>query len=151
LLNHTQPYPDVVKGLNQLKHDFGSNIVLLICTNKPEHLAQKLVKHSVLCEIFNPVNKFVTGAVQGQPQKPNAQHVVRAINTGCSSLDVSADNILIVGDGRNDILVAHELNCKSIAVTYGFSDRNQLETLNPTWIADNFIEVAGIITKWIRL
>jgi phosphoglycolate phosphatase len=139
-----------LEGLTRLKSDFGASIVLLICTNKPEQLAQKLVKHSVLNGFFDPVNKFVTGAVLGQPQKPDRLHVIRAINNASNITSAPADNVIIVGDGRNDILVAHTLKCRSIGVTYGFSERAQLEALRPTVVVDNFYQVTEVVTKWIR-
>ena len=136
-------------GLRHIRDRYKGNVLQLICTNKPERLARKLVEKSPLAEFFTPPEKAVTGAVPGLKQKPNKEHVLRAMDCFLGTRQFSVNRMIIVGDGKNDIKSATELGCRSIAVTYGFSDPMALRELNPTVLVDGFDQAISQITQWI--
>ena len=124
---------------------------LVVCTNKPETLAQKLVAHTELAPFFIPAAKFVTGAVPGLKQKPHPAHVHRALKTALGDdFEINPSKTIVVGDGHNDIEVAHALGCRSIAVTYGFGDEHALAKLKPTATVGDFSQVTSLLSSWIR-
>jgi len=134
-------------GLHKLQATF-PNAQLIICTNKPQDLARSLVEKSDLAKIFP--RHAVTGAVTGSPQKPDPNHILRAVDEFVRGAMLDPERTIVVGDGANDIIAAHELNCRSIAVTYGFSDAAVLSSFRPTAVVDTFDEVVKLIIDWIK-
>ena len=61
------------------------------------------------------------------------------------------ENTIIIGDGKNDILAANEIQCKSVAVTYGFSTEQELLEYHPTKILNSFNEVTNQILQWVYI
>ena len=53
---------------------------------------------------------------------------------------------IMIGDGHNDVLVAHAAGVPSIAIRSGYS-RIPLEELRPSIIIDNFEEVPDAVTR----
>ena len=109
-----------------------------------------MIANSALNEFFPP--NFVTGAVSGLPQKPDRLHIIRALETCCGKETMLLpENTIIIGDGKNDILAASEIQCKSVAVTYGFSTEQELLEYHPTKILNSFNEVTNQILQWVYI
>jgi phosphoglycolate phosphatase len=51
----------------------------------------------------------------------------------------------MVGDTTHDLLMAKAAGIRCIAVTYGVHDMATLRACGPTWLADSFREVVGLL------
>lgn len=149
IAEHTAPYPGVVQGLERIAQA-EPRVVLCVCTNKPHELAVELLQRSPLARYFAPVDLFCTGAKPSVPKKPDAKHLVHAIEQTAKVVGVHPSHVLMVGDGRNDVLVAQSLGCASVAVTYGYGAEAELVGLGASHVAHSFEQATEQILTWIR-
>ncbi|KAH9258641.1 hypothetical protein BASA81_003143 [Batrachochytrium salamandrivorans] len=148
IAKHTASYDGVMQGLERIAQT-NPLVVMCVCTNKPHELAVELLHHSPLAKYFSPVDLFCTGAKPSVPKKPNTEHLVHAIEQTGKIGVINPNNVLMVGDGRNDILVAKSLGCASIAVTYGYGAEAELAGLEPNHVAHTFEQATEQILTWI--
>ncbi|MBB4954079.1 phosphoglycolate phosphatase [Agrobacterium vitis] len=125
----SQPYAGLINALDRLE---SAGFRLAVCTNKMEGLARPLLDGLGLTRYF----AAITGGDTFDVRKPDAQHLLGTIEKAGGS----PQRAIMVGDSRNDILVAHNANVPSIAVPFGYSDVD-VATLNPTVIIDHFDEL----------
>jgi phosphoglycolate phosphatase len=125
----SQPYDGLVDALNRFET---AGYELAVCTNKMEGLARPLLEGLGLTRYFAAITGGDTFAVR----KPDAQHLIGTIKKAGGD----PQRAIMVGDSRNDILVAQNANIPSIAVSFGYSDVD-VATLNPTVIIDHFDEM----------
>lgn len=109
-LDHTQPYCHIVSQL-QLLCDQG--IDLAVYTNKPDYLAQKIVK-----SCFPLSFKFVQGQTDQFPVKPDPAFLNYYFAKHGHS------NAIFIGDSNVDIETGKRCGLKTIGVTWG----NRLES-----------------------
>ncbi|STQ91291.1 phosphoglycolate phosphatase [Iodobacter fluviatilis] len=105
----TKLYHGVANTLNEL-HDCGYR--LAIVTNKPERFTQPLLKELGIGNVFDVI---VSGDTLPN-RKPHAEPLQYVME----KLAVSADELLMVGDSKNDILAARAAGCKVAYVSYGY-------------------------------
>lgn len=154
LYNEGVPYPGVAQGLCRLRdHPLSQQgaLHMVICTNKPEHVARTVIAGQPALREFFPEDHYITGAVKGLGHKPDKAHLVRAIETFAQSENMVLDSsrIIMIGDGVPDIQVAHNIKCRSIGLTYGFTDREDLIATSPTTLVDDFPKAIDQILDWI--
>ena len=107
----TRPYPGVAAGLALLK---SLGIPLAVVTNKSETLAVKLLRALGLADHFS----LIVGGDTLSEKKPSPAPLLYAAET----LGVPPQNMLMVGDSRNDILAARAAGCPAVGVSYGYAD-----------------------------
>ena len=107
----TRPYPGVAAGLELLK---SLGIPLAVVTNKSETLAVKLLRALGLADHFS----LIVGGDTLSEKKPAPAPLLYAAET----LGVPPQNMLMVGDSRNDILAARAAGCPAVGVSYGYGD-----------------------------
>lgn len=122
----TSPYPGITDMLSLLNH---KGLKLAIASNKYQLATENLVSH------FFPEIPFV--AVLGQrtdvPIKPNPQIIYDIMSTA----DVIPEEVLYVGDSGVDMQTGFNAGIDTIAVSWGFRSRTELETYNPMAIIDH--------------
>lgn len=132
-------FPGVTEGLRTLR-DHG--VTLAVATSKFYRSADALLVAAGLRDWFD----LVVGADQVTNPKPAPDMgllILRQFGT-------PADRAVMVGDTTHDLLMASAAGVRSIAVTYGVHNRQQLEAANPTWIADTFEEVVNRMVTELR-
>lgn len=127
---HTTIYDGVLELLEALK---GQGITLVCITNKPEQPALKLLKTLKLYEYF----AFVLGGDTLARKKPDPL----PLNHALEKLGLQANDAVMVGDSKFDILAGHNANMQSIAITYGYNHGEAVTESNPTVVVDNFKEL----------
>lgn len=127
---HTSIYDGVIELLDTLK---GQGITLVCITNKPEQPALKLLKTLKLYEYF----AFVLGGDTLARKKPDPL----PLNHALEKLGLQANDAVMVGDSKFDILAGHNANMQSIAITYGYNHGEAVTESNPTVVVDNFKEL----------
>lgn len=133
IADRTRAYPETEAGLGLLK---SLGIPLAVITNKNEVLAVKLLEALGLSDYFS----LVLGGDSLPEKKPSPAPLLHAAEV----LGVSVENMIMVGDSRNDILAAKAAGCPSIGVTFGYGDMAELskhEATRPDWTIGSLPEI----------
>lgn len=115
IADHTRPYPETEAGLGLLK---SMGLPLAVVTNKSELLAIKLLKELGLSDYFS----LILGGDSLPEKKPSPMPLLHTAEV----LGVAAENMLMVGDSRNDILAAKAAGCFCAGVSFGYGDMYDL-------------------------
>ena len=133
IADRTHAYPETEAGLGLLK---SLGIPLAVITNKNEVLAVKLLEALGLSDYFS----LVLGGDSLPEKKPSPAPLLHAAEV----LGVPVENMIMVGDSRNDILAAKAAGCPSIGVTFGYGDMAELskhEATRPDWTIGSLPEI----------
>ncbi len=110
-------YPGVERTLSILSR---KKIILNVCTNKNQLLADKVLKELKIKKYF----KIVLGSSDSLKLKPHTE----MLSFIMKKLRLRKNETIMVGDSLNDIFPARILNIRSIFVTYGFGENFKLNT-----------------------
>ena len=133
-LSETIILPKVYETLEYLREE---GYHLGLATNKDQAPTENILEHFKIRNFFCSV---VGGDVL-PVQKPNAGHLIHTVESGGS-----VHEAIMIGDGHNDVLVAHAAGVPSIAIRSGYS-RVPLEELCPSLVVDTFDEVPAALTR----
>lgn len=105
---------------------------LLVCTNKYERFARKLL------DALGGLDRFdaITGGDTFAVKKPDPQHLIQT----AALAGVDAARCIMIGDSINDIAAAQAMDMPVVAVDFGYSDV-PVETLNPDRVISAFSEL----------
>ena len=111
----TDFYPGIPELLAELK---AKSIPLAVLSNKPHPFTLEIVQ-----KLF-PKNTFaaILGNREGLPHKPNPKGAFEI----AKSFGVSPEECILIGDSTMDLDTAENAGMKSIAVTWGYHDRERL-------------------------
>ena len=130
----TTVFEGVREGLGHLR---AAGLDLFIATVKPTSIAQKVLVDLDLRDYFSGV----AGASMGPERRDKTAIIAHAMG----AFDLDAGNSIMVGDRDQDILGARANGLSSLAVTYGFGHRDELEAATPDHSADHFSDVSRIL------
>ena len=122
---------------------------MCVCTNKPQTPADLIIGKLGLDEFFPSGTGLVVGGDFCPVRKPNPGHLLLAAEM-CKAYyaeegqEDKERGIIMVGDGHNDVKVAHNAGVPVLALTYGYS-RIPLAELQPTVLLDNFDEIPSAL------
>ncbi len=129
LLDHTTLLPGVYpvfESLHPKSH-------LTVLTNKSERYAKKILDGLGVARFFD----LIVGERNGTPPKPDPD----ALRGIMAQLNGTPATTLMVGDGKNDILVAQKAGCQSCAVADTPEKRRQLEIFQPDFLITHMEEL----------
>lgn len=127
-------YENVPEILEILKD---KNIRIALLTTKAQDQADLNIKYLKLDKYFD----IVMGRRPGIAHKPSPQQLEMI----CESLNVNAQETLMVGDSEMDIQCGKNANSFTCGVTYGYRTTEVLKNENPTFLINNLIELKKII------
>ncbi|MBD1558406.1 phosphoglycolate phosphatase [Vibrio sp. S9_S30] len=127
-------YTNVRDTLVTLK---AAGYTLALVTNKPSKFVPEVLEQHQLSELFSDV----LGGDAFPEKKPDPV----ALNWLLQKHDVKAEEMLMVGDSKNDILAAQNAGCHSFALTYGYNHGEPISEANPDFVADNIAEILNIV------
>jgi phosphoglycolate phosphatase len=131
MLDTTKPYPGVVDLLTRLQ---GKQKAIL--TNKAFKFTKAILDGLGLTKLF----PLIVGGDTVERKKPFTEGIESILRkTGRSK-----DRSVMIGDGRNDILVAKKAGVTSVYVTYGFTTFNRLDGIIPDYVMDSPMEILEI-------
>lgn len=110
---------------------------LFIATSKPLEFALRILNHFKVKEYFTSIH----GSDMSADNKPKDKLISDAIIMN----GLNKAESVMVGDRYHDIRGAKVNGIDSIAVTYGFGSRAEIETEKPDHIAANSDEIRNII------
>ncbi len=102
-------YKGVFRTLKKVK---GKGYKLALCTNKKQHLTEKITKELGIHGFFD----FIRGSSSHLSLKPETDMLKSCLD----KLRVKPEESIMVGDSENDIIPANILNLNSVYVTYGY-------------------------------
>lgn len=111
IADHSRAFPGVEQALDRLKDE---GALLVVCTNKHEKYAEKLLRALKLEHYF----AFLAGGDTFAFRKPDPRHLVEAIERGGGD---SACAVLI-GDSETDVITAKAAEIPVVAVSFGYTD-----------------------------
>ncbi len=129
-------YTDVKQGLYSLK---SAGFRLAIITNKPFVFIQPILSGLGISSLF----ELLVGGDTLPERKPAPTPLHYAI----SQLKVSAEQCVMIGDSKNDIIAAKAANIDSAALTYGYNYGEDIKQYQPQWCFDNFAELIAALKQ----
>jgi phosphoglycolate phosphatase len=133
LTDKTLPYKDVVEMLSNI------SCQKVLLSNKDENFSKQILKTLNLSNFFTEIY----GGDSFKEKKPNPLPIYEIMK----KFSLNKENIIMVGDGTNDIMVGKNAGIKTIGVLYGYSSQEQLNNLAPDYIAKTPKEIVTVIGK----
>lgn len=134
-LDYTKPYKGMKELLDVLKDD---GIQLAVVTNKPHHLAIKIVEN-----LFPNVFTTILGQQDLYPIKPHPESTFIAL----MSMKLRKEECFFIGDSNVDIQTGYQADMDTIGVSWGFRGREELEAEGATYVVDYPHEIKEIIDE----
>jgi len=135
--DHTLLLPGAHEALTQLSH-----LQLALCTNKPRSITDR-----VLANLRLPVTfRVVVGGGDLPKNKPDPlplQHIARA-------LGLSPTELVMVGDGAQDIGCAKAAGAHSVGVEGGMQGREALLASEPEVLLASLLELPAAVERWLN-
>ena len=122
----TTVYPGVIDFLGYLH---GNAVRMAVITNKPQRFVAPLLDEVGLGGYFD----WLIGGDTLPTQKPDPAALLHVLREA----GVAADQALLVGDSRNDILAARAAGVKVVAVSYGYNHGEPIAAENPDLLVDS--------------
>lgn len=134
---HTRLYPGVETALQQLRAD---GHILTVCTNKPEGLADKLLRALGIREAF----AGLVGADTLPVRKPDPLPYREAVARAGGSLGAS----FLLGDTVTDVKTAKAAAVRVALVSFG-PEGPGIARLSPDAMLDHFDALPGLARDWL--
>ncbi|PQQ42279.1 phosphoglycolate phosphatase [Photorhabdus luminescens] len=130
----SQLFPEVKVTLAELaKH----NLPMGIITNKPTPFIAPLLASLDISEYFS----LVLGGDDVKEKKPHPAPIYLTMGT----FGLRKEELLFVGDSRNDILAAQAAGCPCVGLTYGYNYGESITLSNPDCILTDFSDLLSTI------
>jgi phosphoglycolate phosphatase len=117
-------YAGVSEGLKELAN---LGFKLAICSNKPQHLCEKVIADLNLQSLF----EIIIGSSPGRQPKPEPE----LMHLTLSSLHANPSRCIYVGDSEVDHALAAATGIRFLFVSYGYAD--------PNWDRSDIVEFSG--------
>ncbi len=134
-LYENTPYDGIEEVLKTLKN---AGKTLIVATSKPERLAVKILEHFGLSKYFDEI----AGATDDGSIVKKAD----VINLALHRQNISDLSLCVmVGDRASDTIGARKLGIDSMGVLYGYGSKEEMDEINPEYIAENVLDIARIL------
>ena len=130
IVDFSTPYPHVRETLEKL-NDYKKAVI----SNKREYLSTRLLDKLDLLKYFD----LVVGSDTTSERKPSAIPVIYVF----TKLGVNPDESIIVGDSNYDIEAGKKAGLKTVAVTYGYRERQYL--IDADYIIDSMKDLLTLL------
>jgi phosphoglycolate phosphatase len=132
----TKLFPNVKETLKVL-HD--NNYPLALVTNKPAQFLPALLTSLGIKEYFS----LVLGGGDVIKLKPHPAPLYQVM----AKFGLFCDQLLFVGDSKNDITAAQNANCPTVALSYGYNYGISIATSNPDFLLDDFKDILTLLPQ----
>ena len=127
-------YPDVPEVLSGLRK---SGYRLFVATVKPTPIAEKVLTDLRLRFYFDGV----AGASLGPERRDKSSIIAHALE----SFGLESSRSMMIGDRDQDINGAREHGLRSLAVTWGFGSRDELDAARPDHVAERSTDLLSVL------
>lgn len=132
-------FDGVTEFLDEIKVDY--DITIVTARDKPSFLS--LVQHHKIDTLFSTYRTSCCARERGYKIKPQPD----ALNCVLQEMQYQPEHAIVIGDTTSDIRMAKNAGVKSIGVLWGAHDRDTLQAENADAIAENVVDLRGIIAK----
>ena len=132
----TIAYPDVNKGLNQLKE---AGFTLALVTNKPIRFVPKILENFGWAPLFSKV----LGGDSLPVKKPDPAPLLQV----CETLKFEPAQAFMIGDSINDISAGKNAGIDTIGLSYGYNYGKDIRDSQPDYTFDNFAD----LLEWLLI
>lgn len=133
---HSTLYQDVKKSLRMLK---SLGYRLAIITNKNTAFTQPILQDLGILDLFE---LLISGDTLSQKKPHPAQ-----LHYALEQLKASAEQCVMIGDSKNDILAAKAAGVSSVGLTYGYNYGEDINQYQPQWCFDSFAELLAALQR----
>ena len=127
-------FPDVADTLGAM---YAKGLPLGLVTNKPTPFVAPLLEALDIAKYFS----VVIGGDDVQNKKPHPDPLLLV----ASKLGIKPEQLLFVGDSRNDIQAAKAAGCPSVGLTYGYNYGESIALSQPDVIYDRINELLPVL------
>ena len=129
------PYPGIRELLEALKKQGHK---LYVATSKPEWMAQEILKKFQLDSYFD----LICGATMDTSRTEKSQVIAYLLG-----LTGSAENAIMVGDTKFDVIGAAAHNIPTVGVSWGYGTVEDMQQAGAAYIADTMDELLEYLTR----
>jgi phosphoglycolate phosphatase len=119
-----------------LRHLSEAGWRLGVCTNKPQAPSDQILGDLGLAGFFEAVG----GGDRFPARKPDGSHLHATLDL----MGAGAEQAVLVGDSRIDLLAARDAQMPVVLVTYGYGQED-LRSLGPDALIDRFDELPAVL------
>ncbi|WP_127959744.1 phosphoglycolate phosphatase [Serratia microhaemolytica] len=127
-------FPGVKESLTELAQ---RGYPLALVTNKPTPFIAPLLASLGIDNLFSPI----IGGDDVVEKKPHPAPLYLV----CGKLGLHTNQLLFVGDSRNDILAAQAAGCPSVGLTYGYNYGESIALSHPDYVLTNFADLLSLV------
>jgi phosphoglycolate phosphatase len=132
-------YPDVIEGLRALKEQ---GLRLACVTNKQIAFTLPLLDKMGLAPFF----ELVYGGDSLPRKKPDPLPLLQV----CLDFELSAQQVVAIGDSSNDAEAARGAGCRVLSVPYGYNHGKPVHDIDSDGIVETLLEAANLISAHNR-
>ena len=111
-----------------------------LCTNK-----DRLVTDAVLSALGVRTRFRATYAGGDGPEKKPAAGPLLAL---AKKLDVEPSNLVMVGDGPQDVESARRAGCRVVGIASGYTPREKIVAAKPDIVLESLAELSEVLRRW---
>lgn len=131
LTDKTLPYKDIIEMLSTIPQP------KVLLSNKDEKFSKQILDTLGLSKYFTKIY----GGDSFKEKKPNPLPIYEIMK----KFSLNKEDVVMVGDGANDVMVGKNAGITTIGVLYGYSSQEKLNDLAPNYQAKNPKEIISII------
>jgi len=135
--DHTQLLPGAYEALRVLGH-----LPLALCTNKPRAITDRVLANLRLPQPF----QIVVGGGDLAKTKPDPLPLLHI----AEKFGLSPSELVMVGDGVQDIACAKAAGAHSVGVEGGMQGREQLLASDPEVLLGSLFELPAALERWLN-
>ena len=133
LTDKTLPYNNITETLSNIPQQ------KVLLSNKDEKFSKQILETLGLSKYFTEIY----GGDSFKEKKPNPLPIYEILK----KFSLNKENVVMVGDGANDIMVGKNAGVTTIGVLYGYSSQEKLNELAPDYIAKTPKEIVDIVER----
>ena len=133
LTDKTLPYKDVIEMLSIISQQ------KVLLSNKDEKFSKQILETLGLSKYFTEIY----GGDSFKEKKPSPLPIYEIMK----KFSLNKEDVVMVGDGANDIMVGKNAGITTIGVLYGYSSQQQLNELAPDYQAKTPKEIVKILNN----
>ncbi|MGL4860915.1 MAG: phosphoglycolate phosphatase [Enterobacteriaceae bacterium] len=130
----TQLYPGVLETLGELAQQGWS---MAVVTNKPTVFVPSILRSLGMAPFFG----HVIGGSDTPVHKPHPA----ALYLLLGRVGLLPEQLLMVGDSRNDIQAARAAGCPCVGVSYGYNHGEPVSDYHPDWLLHDFSDLLSLL------
>lgn len=129
---------ELFSGISALLSDLKKNgKKIYLATSKPEEFAVKILEHFDILKYFD----FIAGNTLSEARQTKEEVISYLLD---SQLLLRSESVMI-GDRKFDILAGKEYSLKTVGVSFGFAEENELKNAGADYIADSVADLRKIL------